>query len=70
MAHHFVGAVARSAELPAQYEQSCAQFGCSFLDCNQVVSVAGDGIHFDVHGHLKLAMALVPIVKDLIGDLA
>jgi lysophospholipase L1-like esterase len=69
MAHHFEGAVARSSELPAQYEQSCALFGCSFLDCNQVTTVAGDGIHLDVHGHHKLAMALVPVVKDLIGDL-
>ena len=70
MAHHFEGAVARSAELPAQYEQSCAQFDCSFFDCNQVATVAGDGIHLDVHGHRKLAMALVPVVKDLIGDSA
>lgn len=29
MAHHFEGAVARSTELPAQYEQSCALFGDS-----------------------------------------
>lgn len=70
MAHHFEGAVARSTELPAQYAQSCAQFGCSFLDCNQVATVAGDGIHLDAHGHRKLAMALVPVVKELIGDSA
>ena len=68
MAQHFDGAVARSTELPAHYEQSCAQFGCSFLDSNQLVTVAGDGIHLDVRGHRKLAMAIAPIVKDLISD--
>jgi lysophospholipase L1-like esterase len=70
MTHHFKGALARSAELPAQYEQSCAQFDCSFIDCNQVVTVAEDGIHLNAKGHLKLALALAPIVNDLIGDAA
>lgn len=70
MADHFKDAMARSAELPAQYEQSCTQFDCSFIDCNQVVTVAEDGIHLDAHGHRKLALALAPIVKALIGDAA
>jgi lysophospholipase L1-like esterase len=70
MTHHFKDAIARSAELPAQYEQSCAQFDCSFIDSNQVATVAGDGIHLDAHGHRKLALALVPVVKDLIDDAA
>ena len=70
MAHHFKDAITRSAELPAQYEQSCAQFDCSFIDSNQVATVSGDGIHLDAHGHRKLALALVSVVKDLIGNAA
>ena len=68
MTHHFKDAINRSAELPAQYEKSCAQFDCSFIDCNQVATVAEDGIHLNSQGHHKLALALTPIVKDLIGD--
>jgi len=34
------------------------------------VTVAEDGIHLDAHGHRKLALALAPIVKNLIGDAA
>jgi lysophospholipase L1-like esterase len=70
MAHHFKDAMARSAELPAQYEQSCAQFDCNFIDCNQVVTVAEDGVHLNAHGHRKLALAIAPIVKNLTGDAA
>jgi len=70
MTNHFEDAQARSAELPTYYAQSCAQFGCSFFDSNQVVTVAEDGIHLDAEGHRKLALALVPLAKSLIGDAA
>ena len=70
MAHHFEGAAARSAELPHHYAQTCAQFGCTFLDANQEVTVAGDGIHLNADGHRRLALALTPLVKRLIGDAA
>ena len=68
MAHHFQGAVDRSANLAAQYEQRCILFGCHFFDSNQVVAAAEDGIHLDAQGHSKLALALLPMVKSLAAD--
>ena len=68
MAHHFQGAVARSANLAAQYEQICIQFGCQFFDSNQVEAAAEDGIHLDAQGHSKLALALLPMARSLAAD--
>lgn len=68
MAHHFEGAVTRSADLAAQYQQTCTQFGCSFIDCNQVASAGEDGIHLNAQGHQKLAMTLLPVIKSLINN--
>lgn len=70
MAHHFGNASARSADLASHYKQSCVQFGCGFVDSNEVVTVADDGVHLDVEGHRNLALFLVPVVKRLIGDAA
>ena len=70
MAHHFEGSVARSAELAMVYKDACAPWGCSFVDSNQVASVGEDGIHLNQQGHHQLALALAPVVKSLIGDLA
>jgi lysophospholipase L1-like esterase len=70
MAHHFEGSVARSAELAMVYKDACAPWGCSFVDSNQVASVGEDGIHLNQQGHHQLALALAPVVKRLIGDLA
>lgn len=68
MTRHFEGSVARSAELPMVYKDACVPWGCSFVDCNPVVSVGEDGIHLNQQGHRQLAMALEPIVRSLIGD--
>ncbi|MEB3306898.1 MAG: SGNH/GDSL hydrolase family protein [Cyanobacteriota bacterium] len=67
MSHHFQDAREKSAELPRHYSQSCAQFGCSFFDANQVVTVSVDGIHLDVEGHRELASALAPQVLRLVN---
>jgi hypothetical protein len=68
MAQHFEGAADRSGQLPVHYAAVCREVGCSFLDSNQVVSVGGDGIHLCEEGHHALAVALAPVVKDLIGE--
>ena len=68
MALHFEGSVARSAELPMVYKNACAPWGCSFVDGNTVASVGEDGIHLNQQGHRQLALALVPVVRSLIGD--
>ena len=67
MKQHFEGSVARSAQLPMVYEDTCVPLGCSFFDCNLVASVEEDGIHLYQQCHHQLAIALEPVVRDLIG---
>ena len=50
------------------YKNACAPWGCSFVDGNTLASVGEDGIHLNQQGHRQLAMALVPVVRSLIGD--
>ena len=55
----FMGAPAKSAELPTLYADLAARWNCGFLDAGQViVSDPLDGVHFDQASHWALGKAV------------
>ncbi len=48
-----------SHKLPKEYQRIAKEYGCAYLDANEVTAVSStDGVHLDEKGHKELADAL------------
>ncbi len=66
----YSGAEAKSKELARYFKLYADEIGCAFFDAGSVVtSCPQEGIHWQLEQHKFLADALVPVIKDLLGDL-
>jgi lysophospholipase L1-like esterase len=64
----FVGAAEKSRQLPALYRQQAERYGCAFLDAGQIITSSdGDGIHLEASEHRKLALAVAPLVQQIVA---
>ena len=64
----FEGAEEKSRKLAHYYRQFASLCGCEFLDASQIVVPSEiDGIHLDISEHKKLAQAIAPVVRKIIG---
>ena len=58
----------KSAELANYYEALAKQYGCSLLDCTDIISSSEiDGIHLEASEHLKLGNAVSQQVRSILS---
>ncbi len=64
----FVDAAEKSRELPPLYRQQAERCGCAFLDAGQIITSSDrDGIHLEPGEHRKLALAVAPLVRQILA---
>lgn len=61
------GCERRSKEIAPYYQELCREYGCEFLDAQEVCQASPtDAVHLDREGHRKLAEAISRKVRDML----
>lgn len=65
----FLGAAAKSRELPVAFRSQARVLGCAYLEAGQWVRPSeADGVHWEAEDHRALGRALVPAVRAALRD--